>query len=449
MHATVQAVIDGVRQHDPMQKEFHQAVEEVFHSLNDFLEDNPRYRDRGLLHSMVEPERVITFRIPWVDDEGQLQVNRGYRVQMNSAIGPYKGGLRFHPSVNLGVLKFLAFEQTFKNALTTLPMGGAKGGANFNPKGKSDNEIKRFCQSMMNELYRHIGSSTDVPAGDIGVGAREIGYLYGQYRRINNVVEQGVITGKGLCYGGSRMRTEATGYGLIYFVSEMLAQKNDGLKGKKVCLSGSGNVAQYAAEKLIHEQAKVLTLSDSDGTIYFKDGIDAEQLNAIQTLKNDLRGRLQYWAENHSQKAVFMAGKRPWDIACDIALPCATQNELNQDDAQTLINNGCQLVAEGANMPCSNEAIVLLQKNHVAYAPGKASNAGGVATSGLEMTQNRQGYFWPAEQVDEKLREIMRQIHSDCLTHGTLPDNQVDYQRGANIAGFIKVADAMLAQGCL
>ncbi|UJF25046.1 NADP-specific glutamate dehydrogenase [Suttonella sp. R2A3] len=447
MLPVLQSVINDLRKRDPMQYEFHQAVEEVWHAVNTFLEHNPRYCDQSLLESLVEPERIIIFRIPWVDDNGRLQVNRGYRVQMNSAIGPYKGGLRFHPSVNLSVLKFLAFEQTFKNALTTLPLGSAKGGADFDPKGKSDNEVRRFCQSMMNELYRHIGPTTDIPAGDIGVGAREIGYLYGQYRRLNNLVEQGVITGKGLAYGGSRMRTEATGYGLIYFIAEMLAHIGDGLKGKTVCISGSGNVAQYAAEKLLNEGAKVLSLSDSGGTLYVKDGLTREMLETIKQLKNEERGRLEQWAEQHN--LTFYSDQRPWQIACDIALPCATQNELELDDAKALITNDCQLVAEGANMPCSNDAIIALQKHQVLYAPGKASNAGGVATSGLEMTQNRQGYFWPAEQVDAKLREIMQQIHADCLTYSPAIKGTVDYQCGANVAGFVKVADAMIAQGYL
>lgn len=398
-----------------------------------------------LLERMVEPERVVMFRVSWLDDQGQIQVNRGYRIQMNSAIGPYKGGLRFHPSVNLSILKFLAFEQVFKNSLTTLPLGGGKGGSDFDPKGKSDNEIMRFCQSFMTELSRHIGDNTDVPAGDIGVGAREIGFLFGQYKRLRNEFT-GVLTGKGLPYGGSLIRPEATGYGTVYFAQSMLKTKGDSFAGKKVAISGSGNVAQYAAEKAIEFGAKVVTMSDSSGYIFDVDGISEEKLAFVMELKNERRGRISEYVDKFPS-AVYIEGKRPWEVSCDVALPCATQNELNGDEAVILVSNGCICVSEGANMPSTPEAIEVFQKSKILFAPGKASNAGGVATSGLEMSQNSLRLNWTAQEVDEKLKGIMSNIHQACISYGTQSDGYVDYVKGANIAGFVKVADAMLAQG--
>jgi glutamate dehydrogenase (NADP+) len=394
---------------------------------------------------MVEPERVIMFRVCWVDDSGEIQVNRGYRIQMSSAIGPYKGGLRFHPTVNLSILKFLAFEQVFKNSLTTLPMGGGKGGSDFDPKGKSDGEIMRFCHSFMSELFRHIGSNTDVPAGDIGVGAREVGFLFGMYKKLNNEFT-GVLTGKGLSWGGSLIRPEATGYGTVYFAQKMLETQGKDFKGKQVVISGSGNVAQYAAEKSIQLGAKVLTLSDSSGYIYDADGIDAEKLAFVMELKNVKRGRISEYIDVYPN-AKFMEGKTPWEVKCDIALPCATQNELNEAHAKMLLENGCMCVAEGANMPSTLEAVHVFQKARILYAPGKASNAGGVATSGLEMTQNSVRLSWTREEVDLKLKEIMYSIHESCIKHGKDEDGYINYVKGANIAGFVKVADAMLAQG--
>ena len=393
---------------------------------------------------MVEPERVLMFRVNWVDDNGEIQVNRGYRVQMNSAIGPYKGGLRFHPTVNLSILKFLALEQVFKNSLTTLPMGGGKGGSDFDPKGKSDGEVMRFCQSFMTELYRYIGPNTDVPAGDMGVGGREIGYMFGQYKKLKKEFT-GVLTGKGLSWGGSLIRPESTGYGTVYFAENMLNHVSNSIKGKTVVISGSGNVAQFAAEKCIQLSAKVISMSDSSGTVYDSDGIDTEKLNFIMDLKNVKRGRINEYVHKYPN-AVFFKNKTPWEIKCDIALPCATQNELNENDAENLIKNGCICVSEGANMPCEPDAIKIFKQNKILYAPGKASNAGGVAVSGLEMAQNSLRYSWSREEVDSKLKEIMKEIHNSCLIHGQ-EKNYVNYEKGANIAGFIKVADAMLAQG--
>ncbi|RZJ98918.1 MAG: NADP-specific glutamate dehydrogenase, partial [Flavobacterium sp.] len=412
-----------------------------------FIEENKKYQNKMLLERMVEAERIITFRVVWVDDAGKIQVNRGYRIQMNSAIGPYKGGIRFHPSVNLSILKFLAFEQTFKNSLTTLPMGGGKGGADFDPKGKSDNEIMRFCQAFMTELYRHIGSNLDVPAGDIGVGGREVGYMFGQYKRIQNEFT-GVFTGKGPSFGGSRMRPEATGYGNVYFAQSMLKTKGDSIEGKTIAISGSGNVAQFAAQKATELGGKVVTLSDSSGYIYDADGIDAEKLAFIMEIKNVNYGRISDYL-NKYPNAKFVAGKRPWEVKCDVALPCATQNELNEEEANTLIANGCICVSEGANMPSTPEAVAVFQKAKILFAPGKASNAGGVATSGLEMSQNSLRMGWTSEEVDEKLKRIMLDIHASCVQYGADGNGYVDYVKGANIAGFVKVADAMLAQGAV
>ena len=426
--------------HEPV---FIQAVQEVAEAIIPFMENNPKYNSTRLLERIVEPERTIIFRVPWLDDEGNTQVNRGFRVEFNSAIGPYKGGLRFHPSVNLGILKFLGFEQVFKNSLTTLPMGGGKGGSDFNPKGKSDNEVMRFCQSFMTELSRHIGPNTDVPAGDIGVGGREIGYLFGQYKRLKNEFT-GVLTGKGINWGGSLIRPEATGYGTVYFAQNMLATKGDSFEGKTVAISGSGNVAQFACEKATQLGAKVVTLSDSSGYIYDKDGIDAEKLAFIMELKNVKRGRVKEYAEHFNCE--FFEEQRPWEIQCDIALPCATQNELNGEEAAKLLANGCICVSEGANMPSTPEAIEAFHKAKILFAPGKASNAGGVATSGLEMSQNSIRMNWTREEVDEKLKRIMNDIHESCVKYGTEGDF-VDYVKGANIAGFVKVADAMLDQG--
>ena len=428
--------------HEP---EFMQAVHEVAETVIPYIINEPKYHGKNILLRMVEPERAISFRVSWVDDKGDIHVNRGYRIQMNSTIGPYKGGLRFHPSVNMSILKFLAFEQVFKNSLTTLPMGGGKGGADFEPKGKSDNEVMRFCQSFMAELFRHIGPNRDVPAGDIGVGGREIGFLFGQYKRLSNEFT-GVLTGKGVDWGGSLIRPEATGYGTVYFAQQMLAMKNTSLEGKKVCLSGSGNVAQFAAEKCLHLGAKVLSLSDSSGFIFDKDGIDHEKLEFIKDLKNNKRGRIHQYAERYSS-AKFHKGKRPWNIPCEIALPCATQNELDKPDANHLIKNGLVCLSEGANMPSTPEAIEVFQRAKVLFAPGKASNAGGVAVSGLEMSQNSLRYKWSREEVDQRLKEIMNNIHEKCIKYGKEEDGHINYIKGANIAGFVKVADAMIDQG--
>ena len=434
-----------IKQRDPNQAVFHQAVEEVFGSLKPFLEKNPKYLQHGLLERIVEPERVIMFRVSWVDDKGNVQVNRGYRIQMNSAIGPYKGGLRFHPTVDLGVLKFLAFEQVFKNALTTLPMGGGKGGSDFDPKGKSDAEVMRFCQAFMTELARHIGADLDVPAGDIGVGGREIGYLFGQYKRVRNEFAS-VLTGKGLAYGGSLIRPEATGYGCVYFAQSMLHTRGEQFAGKRVVISGSGNVAQYACEKAIQLGAKVLTVSDSNGFVKFPDnGMTEAHVTALLELKNERRERLSVYAKE--QGLEYFAEQKPWGVPCDIALPCATQNELDEAAAKTLLANGVQCVAEGANMPSTLGAVEAFTQAKILYAPGKASNAGGVATSGLEMSQNAIRLSWSAEEVDKRLFDIMANIHENCVENGAAADGYVNYVNGANIAGFRKVADAMLAQG--
>ncbi|MBF90695.1 MAG: NADP-specific glutamate dehydrogenase [Flavobacteriales bacterium] len=438
----IDAFMTEVKSKDAHEPEFIQAVQEVAEAIIPFMNENPKYNSSKLLERMVEPERVIIFRVPWLDDDGRVQVNRGFRVEFNSAIGPYKGGLRFHPSVNLGVLKFLAFEQVFKNSLTTLPMGGGKGGSDFNPKGKSDNEVMRFCQSFMTELCKHIGPDTDVPAGDIGVGSREIGYMFGQYKRIRNEFT-GVLTGKGINWGGSLIRPEATGYGCVYFAQNMLAVKGDSFEGKTVAISGSGNVAQYACEKATELGAKVVTLSDSSGYIYDAAGVDAERLAFIMELKNVKRGRIKEYAEKYSCE--FHEG-RPWGVACDIALPCATQNELNGEEAKTLVANGCACVSEGANMPSTPEAIEAFQAAKILFAPGKASNAGGVATSGLEMSQNSLRLSWTREEVDAKLKTIMKDIHTSCVEYGS-EEEYIDYVKGANVAGFVKVADAMLDQG--
>jgi glutamate dehydrogenase (NADP+) len=436
------AEVDAKNQNEP---EFMQAVTEVAETVIPYIVKNDIYYGQNILLRMAEPERVLSFRVAWIDDNEEIQVNRGYRVQMNSAIGPYKGGLRFHPSVNLSVLKFLAFEQTFKNSLTTLPMGGGKGGSDFNPKGRSDTEVMRFCQSFMTELYSHIGPNRDVPAGDIGVGGREIGYLFGQYKRLKNEFT-GVLTGKGASFGGSLIRPEATGYGVVYFTEQMLKYKNNSLKGKKIIISGSGNVAQYATEKCIELGAKVLTLSDSSGYIIDPEGIDNDKLAFIMDLKNIKRDRIESYTKKYP-KASFYSGETPWKVACDIALPCATQNELNGKDAKILLNNGCICIGEGANMPCTPEAIELFKKNQLLFAPGKASNAGGVAVSGLEMAQNSLRYSWTREEVNNRLQTIMIDIHESCLQYGMNENGYVDYVKGANIAGFVKVADAMLAQG--
>lgn len=439
----LQELLDGVKRRDPGQKLFYQAVEECYTSLSGFVEENPKYASMALLERLVEPERVIMFRVPWQDDQGKCHINRGFRVQMSTAIGPYKGGLRFHPSVNLDMLKFLAFEQVLKNSLTTLPMGGGKGGSDFDPKGKSDLEVMRFCQSFMTELSRHIGQFTDVPAGDIGVGGREIGYLFGQYKRITNEYSS-VLTGKDMSFSGSLIRPEATGYGLIYFATDMLSQKGQSFEGKKVLLSGSGNVSLYAAEKLLERGAKVLTVSDSNGFLLFKEGLNGEELKELMDLKWVRRGRLRDF--KCSGSAEYFEGKKPWSVPADCALPCAHENEINGEEAKTLLDNGAKLVAEGANMPSTNEAIAVYQQAKIMYAPGKASNAGGVATSGLEMSQNAMRYGWTREEVDRKLREIMDNIHGNCVKYGKTGD-YVDYVKGANVAGFIKVADAMLAEG--
>jgi glutamate dehydrogenase/leucine dehydrogenase len=435
--------MNKVKHKDPNEIEFHQAVHEVIDSLWDFLMLNRGYIHSGVLDRIIEPERVITFRVPWRDDRGEVNVNRGYRVEFNSAIGPYKGGLRFHPSVNLSILKFLGFEQVFKNSLTTLPMGGGKGGSDFDPKGKSDNEVMSFCQSFMLELSKHIGPDTDVPAGDIGVGGREIGYMFGQYKRIRNEFS-GVLTGKGLNWGGSLIRPEATGYGCVYFVEEMLKHNNNSIEGKNVSVSGSGNVAQYATEKVMHLGGKVITLSDSSGCIYDPEGISKEKLDWVIDLKNNKRGRIKEYANEFNCK--YYEGKRPWSVECDIALPCATQNEIDGNDSKNLIKNGVIAVSEGANMPSNPEAVSMFQEAKTLFGPGKAANAGGVAVSGLEMSQNSMRIKWNRNEVDEKLLGIMKSIHSSCVEHGG-ENNHIDYVKGANIAGFIKVADAMIDQG--
>lgn len=445
MKQSIKDFISEVEKLNPNEPEFLQAVTEVAETVIPFIEENEKYANKKLLERMVEPERTILFRVPWTDDKGEIHVNKGYRIQFNSAIGPYKGGLRFHPSVNLSILKFLGFEQTFKNSLTTLPMGGGKGGSNFDPKGKSDNEVMRFCQSFMTELCRHIGPDTDVPAGDIGVGGREIGFMFGQYKRIRNEFT-GVLTGKGRSYGGSLIRPEATGYGNVYFAKNMLATKGESFKGKTVVISGSGNVAQYAAEKAMEFGGKVVTFSDSAGYIYDSEGINEEKLAFVMDLKNEKRGRISEYTKKYIG-AKYIEGKRPWEVKCDIALPCATQNELDGEEAKMLLKNGCTCVAEGANMPCTPEAVTEFQKARILFAPGKASNAGGVATSGLEMSQNSLRLSWTAAEVDEKLHSIMNDIHAACVKYGKDGDGYVDYVKGANIAGFVKVADAMLAQG--
>ena len=445
MKQSIKDFISEVEKLNPNEPEFLQAVTEVAETVIPFIEENEKYANKKLLERMVEPERTILFRVPWTDDKGEIHVNKGYRIEFNSAIGPYKGGLRFHPSVNLSILKFLGFEQTFKNSLTTLPMGGGKGGSNFDPKGKSDAEIMRFCQSFMTELFRHIGPDTDVPAGDIGVGGREIGYMYGQYKRIRNEFT-GVLTGKGRSYGGSLIRPEATGYGNVYFAKNMLATRGESFKGKTVVISGSGNVAQYAAEKAIQFGGKVVTFSDSAGYIYDSEGIDEEKLAFVMELKNEKRGRISEYTKKYTG-AKYVEGKRPWEVKCHIALPCASQNELNGEEAKMLLDNGCICVGEGANMPCTPEAIEAFQKAKILFSPGKASNAGGVATSGLEMSQNSLRLSWTAAEVDEKLHGIMNDIHAACVEYGKDGDGYVDYVKGANIAGFVKVADAMLAQG--
>lgn len=445
MSDQIESFVAQVVKNNPNEPEFIQAVQEVAETVIPFIEKNPKYQNKKLLTRMVEPERTLIFRVPWTDDTGEIQVNRGYRVEFNSAIGPYKGGLRFHPSVNLSILKFLGFEQVFKNSLTTLPMGGGKGGSDFNPKGKSDAEVMRFCQSFMTELSRHIGPNTDVPAGDIGVGGREIGYMFGQYKRLRNEFT-GVLTGKGLQFGGSLIRPEATGYGNVYFAQSMLKTKNLSFDGKTVTISGSGNVAQFACEKATQLGAKVVTLSDSSGFIYDKNGIDVDKLAHIMEIKNERRGRIKEYLDKYPD-ATYHEGEKPWGIPCDVALPCATQNELDGDAATQLIANGCICVSEGANMPTTPEAIAKFQEAKILFSPGKASNAGGVATSGLEMSQNSLRFSWTAKEVDEKLHSIMLKIHESCVTYGKAEDGYVDYVKGANIAGFVKVADAMIAQG--
>ncbi len=445
MEQKIEAFMDEVKLRNAHEPEFLQAVQEVAETVLPYIAQHEIYNGKNILLRMVEPERAIMFRVPWVDDKGEIHVNRGYRIQMSSVIGPYKGGLRFHPTVNMSILKFLAFEQVFKNSLTTLPMGGGKGGSDFDPKGKSDDEIMRFCHSFMSELFRHIGPNTDVPAGDIGVGSREIGLLFGMYRKIKNEFT-GVLTGKGLSWGGSLIRPEATGYGNVYFAQNMLERKGDSFNGKVVTVSGSGNVAQYATEKATQLGAKVVTLSDSSGTIYDKEGIDEEKLKHVMHIKNEKRGRISEYLEKYPN-AEYFDGKTPWHIPCDIALPCATQNELDKDNAKELVDNGCICVSEGANMPCTPGAIAVFHEAKILFAPGKASNAGGVATSGLEMAQNSLRYSWTREEVDDKLKGIMKSIHNACIEHGEDEDGYINYVRGANIAGFVKVADAMLAQG--
>lgn len=445
MKSKIKGFMDLVKQRNQHEPEFLQAVEEVAETVIPYIVSQEIYNGKNILLRMVEPERVIMFRVPWVDDSGEIIVNRGFRIQMNSAIGPYKGGLRFHPSVNLSILKFLAFEQVFKNALTTLPMGGGKGGSDFDPKGKSNDEIMRFCHSFMAELCRHIGANTDIPAGDIGVGAREIGFLFGMYKKVRNEFT-GVLTGKGMSWGGSLIRPEATGYGTVYFAQSMLKTRDDTLNGKTITVSGSGNVAQYACEKATQLGAKVVTLSDSSGYIYDEEGINADKLAFVMDLKNVKRGRIKEYVEKYPN-AKFVAGKKPWGVKCDVAMPCATQNEVDGDDAKTLLSNGCYVISEGANMPSKPEAVVAFQKAKILYAPGKASNAGGVATSGLEMSQNSLRINWTREEVDERLKKIMADIHDSCIEFGKQENGYIDYVTGANIAGFVKVADAMLAQG--
>ena len=441
----VEGFMGDVVSRNPGEREFHQAVRTVVESVAPFLVENPQFIYEKILERLVEPERIIIFRVPWMDDRGEIHINRGFRVQCSSAIGPYKGGIRFHPSVNLSIMKFLAFEQTFKNALTTLPMGGAKGGADFNPRGKSDTEVMRFCQSFMSELFRHIGPDTDVPAGDIGVGGREVGYLFGQYKRLKDQFT-GTLTGKGISWGGSLLRPEATGYGLCYFASKMLESRGLSFEGKKVNISGAGNVAQYTAQKAMRLGAKVQTLSDSDGFVYDPDGLDEEKMAYVFQLKNIRRGRISEYVTKYPS-ATYYKGERPWKIPCDIALPCATQNEIEASDAENIVKGGAVLLAEGANMPTTPEAVKILLEGGLLYAPGKASNAGGVAVSGLEMSQNSMRTAWTSEEVDRQLQRIMSDIHSSCVKYGTLPDGTVDYVRGANTAGFIKVADAMMSQG--
>jgi len=448
MMVTKRSAIDKfmqlVERRNPAEPEFHQAVFEVVQSIIPFIEDHPEYKKASILERLIEPERIIIFRVPWVDDNGNFRVNRGYRVQMNSAIGPYKGGLRFHPDVTLSVLKFLAFEQVFKNSLTTLPMGGGKGGADFDPKGKSDNEVMHFCQSFMTGLFHYIGKDTDVPAGDVGVGGREIGFLFGEFKRLSNEFN-GVLTGKGHAQGGSLIRPEATGYGLLFFVEEMLKTRNESVNGKRVVISGSGNVAQYAIEKTLAFGGIPVTASDTDGTIYDPKGIDKNKLSWLMELKNNRRGRIKEYADHFG--CDYFEGEKPWQLPCDIALPCAIQNELNEQDANELVNNGCRVVAEGANMPCTPEAISVFQSNGILYAPGKASNAGGVAVSGLEMSQNSIRLYWTKDEVESKLKWIMQRIHEQCSRYGKTDHGEIDYVKGANIAGFVRVADAMLAEG--
>ncbi|WP_435414072.1 NADP-specific glutamate dehydrogenase [Polaribacter aestuariivivens] len=447
MELKINEFMEMVKSRNNHEPEFLQAVQEVAETVIPYIVNHDIYHGKNILLRMVEPERLISFRVSWVDDDGEIQVNRGYRIQMNSAIGPYKGGLRFHPTVNASILKFLAFEQVFKNSLTTLPMGGGKGGSDFDPKGKSDNEIMRFCHAFMSELFRHIGPNTDVPAGDIGVGAREIGFMFGMYKKLKNEFT-GVLTGKGQSWGGSLIRPEATGYGTVYFAQNMLQRKDDSFDGKKVVISGSGNVAQFAAEKAIELGATILTLSDSGGYILDEDGIDTEKLKHIMHIKNEKRGRISEYVDKYPD-AKYFEGERPWSVKCDIALPCATQNELNGDEAKQLIKNGCMCVSEGANMPSTPDAIHEFQKGKILFAPGKASNAGGVATSGLEMSQNSLRISWSREEVDSRLKDIMEDIHDSCVKYGENEDGSIDYIRGANIAGFVKVADAMLAQGVI
>ena len=446
MDPRVEQFMASVKAKNLAEPEFHQAVEEVAESIIPFIEENPKYKHTRILERIAEPERVIMFRVPWLDDKGDIQVNRGFRIEMNSAIGPYKGGLRFHPTVNLGILKFLAFEQVFKNSLTTLPMGGGKGGSDFDPKGKSDNEVMRFCQSFMTELFRHIGPNTDVPAGDIGVGGREIGFLFGQYKRIKNEFT-GVLTGKGIEWGGSLIRPEATGYGAVYFAEEMLITQGDSLKGKIAVVSGSGNVAQFTTEKVTELGGKVISLSDSSGSIYDPDGIDAEKLAYVMDLKNIRRGRIKEYADKFGCE--YHEGGRPWKFKGDVAFPSATENEINKEDAEMLIKNGCKVVSEGANMPSTPDAIEIYLKSKILYGPGKAANAGGVAVSGLEMTQNSMRLPWTREEVDARLQQIMKSIHETCVKFGKEKDGYVNYVKGANIGGFVKVADAMLAHGAV
>jgi glutamate dehydrogenase (NADP+) len=443
----IKEFMEMVKSRNNHEPEFLQAVQEVAETVIPYIVNHDIYHGKNILLRMVEPERLISFRVSWVDDDGEIQVNRGYRIQMNSAIGPYKGGLRFHPTVNASILKFLAFEQVFKNSLTTLPMGGGKGGSDFDPKGKSDNEIMRFCHAFMSELFRHIGPNTDVPAGDIGVGAREIGFMFGMYKKLKNEFT-GVLTGKGQSWGGSLIRPEATGYGTVYFAQNMMQRKDDSFNGKKIVISGAGNVAQYAAEKAIELGATVLTLSDSGGYILDEEGIDLKKLKHVMHIKNEKRGRISEYVNKYSS-AKYFEGEKPWSVKCDIALPCATQNELNGEEAKQLIKNGCLCVSEGANMPSTPEAIHEFQKAKILFAPGKASNAGGVATSGLEMSQNSLRISWSREEVDSRLKDIMEDIHDSCVEYGENEDGSIDYIRGANIAGFVKVADAMLAQGII